>query len=137
MKTYINPTDAAAVSLFSKKIQGEVVMLNLLKFHEIADYSECPELAPENEISGQQAYDVYMQHTKPILSKSGGELLFIGKASEYFIGPTDEKWDLVLLVKQKSLKHFMDFATNEEYLKGIGHRTAAIVDSRLLPIIPR
>ena len=39
--------------------------------------------------------------------------------------------------KQTSLQHFMAFATNQGYLAGIGHRTAAVADSRLLPIIPK
>ena len=45
-----------------------------------------------------------------------------------------EEWDTVLLVKHKSIAAFMAFATNEEYLKGVGHLTAALADSRLLPI---
>ena len=29
----------------------------------------------------------------------------------------------------------MAFASNQEYLTGIGHRTAALEDSRLLPLV--
>ena len=29
----------------------------------------------------------------------------------------------------------MEFASNQEYLAGIGHRTAALEDSRLLPLV--
>ena len=133
---YINPTDAAAVALFSKNIVGEIVMLNMIKFNKTANYIESPQLAPDQEITGQQAYQLYMQHTAPFLAASGGEVIFMGEASNYFIGPQDSQWDLVFLVRQKSLKHFMDFASNQEYLAGIGHRTAAVEDSRLLPITP-
>jgi hypothetical protein len=38
-------------------------------------------------------------------------------------------------VKQNSVESFMAFASNPKYLAGIGHRTAAISDSRLLPIV--
>ncbi len=137
MTNYINPTDAAAIALFSKGIEGEIVMLNMIKFKDIADYSEHPELSPEKQVSGEQAYQTYMQHTQPFLADSGGKVIFMGTAAEYFIGPADVSWDLVFLVKQKSLQHFMAFATNEDYLAGIGHRTAAIADSRLLPITPK
>lgn len=136
-KTYIDPTEEAAIALFSKGIPGEVVMLNMIKFKDIADYSDFPQLAPSKEISGEQAYQIYMKHTQPFLTESGGELMFIGTADQYFIGPNDASWDLVFLVKQKSLQHFMAFATNEGYLAGIGHRTAAVADSRLLPIQPK
>jgi hypothetical protein len=37
-------------------------------------------------------------------------------------------------VRQKSVEEFMAFASNEDYLAGIGHRLAALEDSRLLPI---
>ena len=50
------------------------------------------------------------------------------------LGVDDEHWDVVMLVKQSSLASFMAFASDAGYLAGIGHRTAAITDSRLLPI---
>ena len=135
--TYIEPTQEAGVELFTRDIKGEVIMLNLLRFNEVADYSNHTELAPEESISGEQAYQRYMAHTAPFLKEHGGELMFMGKASSYFIGPSDEKWDFVMLVKQRSLQDFLAFASNTEYLAGIGHREAAIIDSRLLPIEPQ
>jgi len=134
MTKYINPTDEAAVAFFSSGLEGEVFMLNMIKYKEVADYSESPHLAPSEAISGAHAYQLYMQHTQPFLEESGGEVIFMGKADAYFIGPTEQQWDLVFIVRQKSIQHFMDFATNEAYLAGIGHRTAAVEDSRLLPI---
>lgn len=47
----------------------------------------------------------------------------------------DEQWNLVMLVRQNSLQDFMAFSSNEAYLVGLGHRTAALEDSRLLPIM--
>jgi hypothetical protein len=66
---------------------------------------------------------------------SGGELVLLGSGGQYFIGPSDEQWDVVMLVRQNSVESFIAFASNPEYLAGIGHRTAAISDSRLLPIV--
>lgn len=42
---------------------------------------------------------------------------------------------VVMLVRQRSVSDFMAFASNQEYLAGIGHRVAALEDSRLLPIV--
>jgi len=39
-------------------------------------------------------------------------------------------------VRQASIGEFIGFASNQGYLKGIGHRTAALEDSRLLPLSP-
>ena len=110
-------------------------MLNMLRFKDTADYSANPELAPEKPISGREAFQKYIDHTLPFLKASGGELLLLGSGGRFFIGPQDEQWDLVMLVKQSSLASFMAFASNDEYLAGMGHRSAAVSDSRLLPII--
>jgi hypothetical protein len=39
-----------------------------------------------------------------------------------------------MLVEQASTAAFLAFASNAEYLAGTGHRTAALEDSRLLPL---
>jgi len=134
MKRYIHLSDAAAAAFFSQEYQGEIVMLNLLKFKQQADYSESPKLAPQQPISGEEAYELYMKHTAPFLQESGGELLFYGQSNHFLIGPETESWDVVMLVKQSSIQNFMAFASNKAYLKGLGHRSAALADSRLLPI---
>ncbi len=131
---YLDATQEAGRSFYMRGIQGEVTMLNLLKFKPIADYSEFEHLAPDEEITGEQAYQLYIEHTLPFLHDAGGEILFQGKGGGFLIGPDEENWDLVLLVKHKDVATFMEFAQNKEYLKGLGHRTAALEDSRLLPI---
>lgn len=134
-QVYIDPTQESGAALFSRNISGEVVMLNMLRLRELADYTANPELAPQTPISGREAFQCYIDHTLPFLEETGGKLLFLGEGGQYFIGPEDEKWDLIMLVKQTSLTSFMAFATHKDYLAGIGHRTAAIQDSRLLPIV--
>jgi uncharacterized protein (DUF1330 family) len=116
-------------------ISGEVVMLNLLRLRELADYTANPELAPAQPISGAEAYDRYITHTLPYLAQSGGSLLFMGTGGPFLIGPNSERWDRALLVKQRSVEAFMAFANHDAYLAGLGHRTAAVEDSRLLPLI--
>ena len=66
--------------------------------------------------------------------ESGGEVILDGVGGQFFIGPNDERWDHVLLVRQRSLEDFFAFASNPGYLSGLGHRTAALEDSRLLAI---
>ena len=40
-----------------------------------------------------------------------------------------------MLVSQESAAAFLAFATNLEYMSGMGHRVAALEDSRLLPLV--
>jgi uncharacterized protein (DUF1330 family) len=132
---YLEPTQDAGRRFFSRGIRGPVVMLNLLRLRAIADYSATPSLAPPAPISGRDAYDQYVEHTLPHLRESGGEIVFIGDAGDYLIGPSSERWDLVMLVRHQSPQTFLAFASNEGYLAGMGHRLAAIEDSRLLPVV--
>ncbi len=134
-KYFLEPSQASGAALFRRNISGEIIMLNMLRFKETADYSANPELAPAKPVSGREAFQKYIEHTMPFLEGSGGELLLLGNGGQFFIGPEDEQWDVVMLVKQSSLASFMAFASNTEYLAGLGHRTAAVVDSRLLPIV--
>jgi len=133
-KNYLEPTRAAGKELFTRGWQGEVIMLNLLRFRKIADYSQSPDLQLKYDISGIDAYQLYIDKTKPLLEQRGGELIMQGTASHFFIGPSDESWDLVMLVKQRSLQDFLAFASDPAYQKILGHRIAAIADSRLLPL---
>jgi len=132
---HLEPSWDAGRAFVQRGIAGELIMLNLLRFREVADYSANPELAPAEPITGAEAYDRYIAHTLPLLRKSGGDLLFVGEGGPFLIGPAEERWDRALLVRQKSTGAFMSFAVAEAYLAGIGHRTAALSDSRLLPLV--
>ena len=132
---FLEVTQEAGAALFARKITGEIVMLNLLRFRDVADYSANPELMPNEPISGAEAYQKYIDHTLPLLRESGGDLVFLGKGGRYLIGPREEQWDLVTLARQNSLSDFIAFSSNKEYLAGMGHRTAALEDSRLLPLV--
>ena len=136
-KAYFEPTQEAGRDFFTRNIQGPVVMLNLMRFRSVADYSGAPEMAPDSPITGEAAYQLYMDHTLPFLRKSGGEVLFYGKGGAYLIGPSNERWDAAMLVRQSSVSSFLAFASDREYLVGIAHRTAALEDSRLLPLLER
>ena len=134
MQAFLEPTQESGRAFFMREIIGSVFMLNLLRFRATADYAASPELAPMAPITGEAAYRLYMKHTLPHLNASGGKLLFLGHGGSFLIGPAEERWDAAMLVQQQSAAAFMAFASNRQYLLGIGHRTAALEDSRLLPL---
>lgn len=132
---YLEPTPESGRAFVARDISGSLVMLNLLRFRDVADYSASLHLAPQEPVSGAAAYQLYINHTLPHLRESGGELVFMGKGGKFLIGPANERWDAVMIVRQRSASDFIAFASNQEYLEGIGHRVAALEDSRLLPLI--
>jgi hypothetical protein len=135
MTGYLEPTQEAGRAFFQRGIAGPVVMLNLLRFRAVADYAANPELAPSAPISGAAAFERYVAHTLPYLTRSGGSLMFVGEGGPLLIGPAEERWDRVMLVRQSSAQSFLAFAEDAGYLAGLGHRTAALADSRLLPLV--
>jgi hypothetical protein len=132
---YLEPTQESVRAFVTRNIRGNIVMLNLLRFRDIADYTATPHLTPKEPISGAAAYRLYLEHTLPHLEKSGGEVIFLGRGGNFLIGPNDERWDAAMLVRQRSVSDFMEFATNEAYTAGTGHRLAALEDSCLLPLL--
>lgn len=136
MAAYLEPTEASGRSFFMRGIQGPVYMLNLLRFRAVADYSGAPQLARPEPISGAQAYALYVEHTLPFLAASGGAVIFDGEGGDWLIGPVGERWDRALVVRQASTEAMLAYPDDPAYMAGLAHRTAAIEDSRLLPIAP-
>ena len=134
---FLEVTQEAGRRYFSQAQPGPVVLLNLLRFRAVADYSASPALVPPQAITGAEAYERYVAHAQPYLAAAGSEVLFLGQGAEYLIGPPAERWDLVLLVRHQSAASLRSFETNAGYLEGLGHRLAALEDSRLLPLVER
>ena len=134
MAAHLYPSDEAGRDFIMRGFEGPVMMLNLLKLRDVADYADYPELAGDGPISGRAAYARYIDHTIPFLKESGGQIDLIADGGKWLIGPADESWDLVLLIHQSSVATFLAFENNPDYMKGIGHRQTAIADSRLLPL---
>tara|TARA_R110002049_G_scaffold33375_4_gene109762 strand:- start:20871 stop:21299 length:429 start_codon:yes stop_codon:yes gene_type:complete len=134
MQKYINVNPESGKRFYQDfHAKGKIVMLNLLKFREKADYTNFSEIKPKDEIKGEEAYQVYLKKTLPELKKAGSRIIYYGKSNNFLIGPESENWDAVLVVEHESVLKFMEFAQNKDYLKNAGHRTAALEDSRLLP----
>ena len=132
----IEPTRDQLDAFVRADVDGPVVMLNLLRYREEADYSRSPELAPDEPISGAAAYQRYSEAVQPFLARVGGHVEHVGGALPSVIGPADERWDAVLLVRYPSRDAFVSMATDRDYLAVAGHRTAALADSRLVPTVP-
>lgn len=132
MKTFLKPTSKQG-SDFYNKLQGkkEFTMLNLLKFNKIAKYGD----DADYESSGEEAYQLYLKKVQPELTRMGSVILFQGKPTGFLIGPEDEKWDFLIIIKHTSVEKFLKFSQSEVYLRNVKHQKAALQDFRLLPIL--
>ncbi len=129
---YLWPNEMQGDFLQNYPDQGvKVTMLNLLRYRATADYSRHPD---EKPCSGREAYRRYSQLAFPCVEEVGGQLLYSGKTEMSLIGPVDERWDAILLVQYPSLAAFREMSFSKKYRSVAYHRTAALEDSRLIPI---
>ena len=130
MKT-VNPTSRAISDVLASTPKDKpVVMLNLLQFRDQANYED-----GRSGISGREAYREYGKGDSRCIHAVGGDLVWSGEPTGLLIGPEDEHWDEVLLVRYPSLDAFLKMIDSSEYKAIVHHRTAAIEDSRLVPTL--
>ncbi len=123
----IDPTRDQVRNLRDHGRGGPVVMMNLLKFRETANYS--PE-AGMASCSGKAAYARY-QHafTVAVGAISQAEVLYDGPCEQVFIGQagTDAtNWDKLLLVRYPSRQHFLAMMADDSYRDALVHRYAGL-----------
>jgi uncharacterized protein (DUF1330 family) len=119
---------------FSETVDDDtpIIMINLLKFRNRANYPADSGFAP---CTGREAYQRYIAAAGPIIEKLGGGLHWIADVKCVVIGPLSESWDEALLVKYPTRKSFIDMVAMPEYQKAAVHRTAAVQDSRLIETV--
>jgi uncharacterized protein (DUF1330 family) len=105
-----------------------IVMLNLLRFHDKAGY-------PDADLTGRQAYAIYLKSAGSHVLAAGGAVIFRGRAHAAVIAPEGEHWDEVLLVRYPSIEKFVAMVMNPDYQKLTQYRTAALADSRLIATV--
>ncbi|WP_310476416.1 hypothetical protein [Sandarakinorhabdus sp.] len=123
----IDPTRDQVRNLRDHGRDGPVVMMNLLKFRETANYPADAGMAP---CSGKEAYDRY-QHafTVAVGAISQAEVLYDGPCEQLFIGQsgTDAAdWDKLLLVRYPTRQHFLTMMANDSYRDALVHRYAGL-----------
>jgi hypothetical protein len=79
--------------------------------------------------------DRYMDHTVSFLTPTRGTVVFLGGAT--LVGPSEERWDLVMAVRQSSVQSFLELASDQDYVVGTCHRTAALAGSRPHQLVER
>lgn len=129
----IDPTRDQVRALRDGGRDGPVVMLNLLKFREVAQYPPELGMAP---CSGREAYDRY-QHafTVAVGAISQAQVVYDGPCEQTFIGKagTDATdWDKVLLVRYPSRQHFLAMMADAGYRAALVHRYAGLARTILI-----
>jgi len=128
----IEPTDDQLRAFAREAVDdAPIIMLNLLRYRAQAHYSAHPHESP---CSGRDAFKRYAKLSIVCIEASGGKVLFMGNAAASVIGPVDEQWDDIFLVQYPSRAAFLQMIATPEYRAINFHRSAALQDSRLIPV---
>ncbi|MCE2392213.1 MAG: DUF1330 domain-containing protein [Proteobacteria bacterium] len=103
--------------------EGPIVMVNLLKFRERAEYAD----ARETRLSGREAYAIYAEAVSGLVREFGGEMLFTGDVTFLSIGQVEDLWDEVALVKYPNRAALWAMAVSEKWREIAVHREAGLV----------
>ena len=126
MPHYIDPERKQFEAFKSLPRDEPIMMLNLLRFRERANYDD------GREQSGAEAYAAYGRETAPVFQRVGGEIIWRGGPEVTLIGPQDEYWDLIFIARYPNAGAFLEMVTDPDYREAVKHRQAAVLDSRLI-----
>lgn len=124
--TNINPTRAQFEAFKALPRDEPACMLNLVRLRDQADYPD------GRSATGAEAYAAYGRDSAPVLTKVGGSILWRGAFRATLIGPGDEAWDHCFIALYPTAGAFLAMVTDPDYQQAVVHRTAAVLDSRLI-----
>lgn len=115
---------------------GPIVMINLLKFKEKAEYKADDPEAKEN-LTGEEAYNRYGQGLVELGQdpEIGVKPIFAGSGHGYLIGGGEE-WDRVLVVHYPSRQHMLRMMRDPRYQAAHRHREAGLKYQELFETHP-
>ena len=117
-------------ALLASPEAGPVVMLNLLRFKERA-------AAPDEGVSGQEAYQRYATAMRRIVEGRGGRFLWVGRVDSQVVGEGADDFHVAALVEYPSRKAFVEIATSREVAEIGVHRAAGLEGQWLLATTTR
>lgn len=132
----LQPNNAQMTRFAKDSHDGPIVMINLLKFHERAQYKD-DDPEKSDDISGEEAYNRYAAGLETLSSdpQIGLKTLYAGNVHGFLIGG-DEDWDRVLVVHYPSRQHMLRMMRDARYRDYHRHREAGLKHQDLIETHP-
>ena len=118
----VMPQPEQAKAFFFGGENGPMVMVNLLKFKDKAEYPD----GSNADWTGKQAYLVYGAAVQKCLELVGGRAVFSGDVTGLILGEVEELWDMVALAYYPSPQAMMQMVGLPEYQGIEVHRFAGL-----------
>jgi uncharacterized protein (DUF1330 family) len=129
----VYPTPEQIEALRGDPSTEPVVMLNLLKFRDKAQYPD----GRNTDLTGMQAYMVCGEAMRKVVEREGGKFVFLGAIKYLTVGAVDKLWDVAALVEYPSPAAFARIATSPEVGEIGVHRTAGLEGQLLICVSQR
>lgn len=118
-------------ALAGTESDGPIVMLNLNRYRERANYDEAG-AAESADVSGHEAYLRYGIVANGVLERVGARILWHTTSERTVIGDDTDRYDEVIAVWYPSLAAFVALVTDAELLAARHHRVAALERATLI-----
>jgi uncharacterized protein (DUF1330 family) len=124
----IAPSKEQIQALAANAPEGELFMLNLLKFKERAEYAD----GRETDLTGAEAYGLYAEGVGRIIRDLGGRSIWGGATNVLVIGNEPLAWDMVAIVAYPSFEAFRTMTASADYQAVHVHREAGLAHQVLI-----
>ena len=99
-----------------------ILMVNLLKFKDKAEYED----GRATNLTGREAYEIYVTETREHLANVGAELILGGEVNGLLLGEVEDLWDAFGVARYPSRKAMIAMARNPAYIESEKHRAAGL-----------
>ena len=99
-----------------------ILMVNLLKFKDKAEYED----GRATNLTGREAYEIYVTETREHLANVGAELILGGEVNGLLLGEVEDLWDAFGVARYPSRKAMITMARNPAYIESEKHRAAGL-----------
>ena len=122
VKNAVIPNEEQMAGFLEGDTETPIKMVNLLKFKDKADYKD----GRQTNLSGKEAYQIYLDEVQGHLEKVGGQSIFFGEVERLMLGEVEELWDWVAIAEYPSRKAMLEMVMDSEYQKSEEHRSAGL-----------
>jgi len=118
----MRPNEGQIKEWTSGSVEGPIVMVNLLKFHEKAQYED----GRDPDMSGREAYQRYGIEVSKLVDQLGGNMIYGGAVTLTLIGEVEDDWDMIALAQYPSRKAMREMTMSPKYQEIEMHRNAGL-----------
>lgn len=129
----VMPPGDQATAFFALPETGPFVMVNLLKFRDLAAYPD----GSEPHLTGREAYGRYAEGVAALIAGLSGRIVYSGAVAGLLIGEVEELWDMVALAEYPSLAAFRQMALSPAMHAIEHHRIAGLAGQLNIRTLPR